>query len=145
MQTQDFFNILPGHWHYIRSITNYKDLSLSGDGTGNCEFVSVCDNDLLYLESGTFNTKDGCQLKTFNSYFYVFNGVSNNLEKYFVAGQNTKGDLFYILSDNNTASHLCGNDTYKASYKVLSESAFVITYSVKGPRKDYILSTTFTR
>lgn len=145
MQAKELFNILPGKWQYSRKVTNNQDPSLSGEGYGKCEFVSVGENDLLYAETGVFKTHNGGQLKTFNSYFYVFNATNNSLEKHFVNDTNTKGKLFYILSDDKTASHLCGQDTYKAIYEVSGHSEFIITYSVAGPRKDYLLRTLFTK
>lgn len=145
MQAKELFNMLPGKWQYSRKVTNHKDPSLSGEGHGKCEFVSVDEYDLLYAETGTFNTENGHPLKTFNSYFYVFNANTSTLEKHFVNDTNTKGKLFYILSEDKTASHLCGQDTYKASYEVSKPSEFIITYSVAGPRKDYVLRTLFTK
>ena len=44
-----------------------------------------------------------------------------------------------------TASHLCTPDSYDSSYRFLADGSFVVRHVVRGPRKDDVSETVFSR
>jgi len=40
---------------------------------------------------------------------------------------------------------LCECDNYKATYEFLNQDCFTLSYDVRGPQKDYVIETKFTR
>lgn len=41
--------------------------------------------------------------------------------------------------------HLCGRDDYQGQYDFALPSAWTLTWRVSGPRKDYVMTTTYCR
>jgi hypothetical protein len=50
-----------------------------------------------------------------------------------------ESDVFTVF----TATHLCLEDNYNVTYKLINENEFHIVYDVKGPNKEYISNTKF--
>jgi hypothetical protein len=44
-----------------------------------------------------------------------------------------------------SATHLCAPDIYESTYRFLVDGTFVIRHTVRGPRKDYVSATVFSR
>ena len=59
--------------------------------------------------------------------------------------------FFHTLSiestsgEGSTTEHLCIDDLYVASIRIGSETGFEAEWQVKGPKKNYKISTTYTR
>lgn len=127
------------------------DRSTNGQGKmqGEASF-SLRENDfqtLLYREEGEHITQKGCSLSFFKEYLYCLN--DQKLEVHFTRS-GEKGELFYQLLLLNsgtlaTASHLCGQDMYAATYQFLDRNHFTLQYDIHGPKKDIRLHTLFTR
>jgi Family of unknown function (DUF6314) len=43
------------------------------------------------------------------------------------------------------ASHRCGNDVYDSDYAFYGDGSFTVRHAVTGPRKSYIMTSTYTR
>lgn len=44
-----------------------------------------------------------------------------------------------------TGTHKCADDRYQAHYRFVNPKQFRLTYQVKGPRKDYVLTSYFSK
>ena len=43
------------------------------------------------------------------------------------------------------ASHLCNADSYFSEYELVGEDRFDVQHKVRGPQKDYVVSTSYLR
>jgi Family of unknown function (DUF6314) len=148
MNTLQFFQSLPGNWSLKRTIPNGNMV-----GEATFEAVETKINTLFYHEQGwiTFNLQPQQTLACHREYMYCYQCESDAIFIYFIEDGETDR-LFHTLQFSlakgiSTAAgiHLCKQDTYHVTYKTVDENAFEISYSVKGPKKDYTLYTVFKR
>ncbi len=132
---------LLGQWRLQREIPG------QGSMTGLAVFEAAGDSKLLYRESGELRLETGALLRGAQSYFYE--AIPTGFEVRF---QDT-GELFeqvtLIAVEGDSwvghAQHLCAADTYISEYRFHANGTWQVQHTVTGPRKDYIIRTTYTR
>jgi len=132
------FNGLRGHWIIERQVSG-RD----GRGTmiGDAVFTSVSHNRLLAEEKGIF-TMNGTDNEVYRSYIYE---LQDDRILILYNDPHRKGDILHELFFEENAlgeceashCHVCGQDTYDVSFKVLPNRRTEIHYMVKGPNKEY--------
>ena len=123
-----------GKWTFDRHIDDrYGETNITATGT-----LSV--DKTLWTEDGTMNGNAISQ-----QYHLIFDtpptagGVTVNFPD---------GRLFYTLANttqNQTIDHLCGDDRYQGDYMYHNPNHFTLIWVVKGPKKDYTMTTQYHR
>lgn len=147
MNATEVFESLEGKWRFERDVSG-KD---GGKMQGTAVF-RACDTGVLhYAEHGVFHQEGNPQpFKTHREYLYRME-ENGQLCVYFKDGESMEpARLFHEIvfregSRKATGGHYCKPDQYDAAYEFLSPKEFLITYQVKGPRKDYSSRTLFTK
>ncbi|CAF1197854.1 unnamed protein product [Adineta ricciae] len=141
-------------WTFERTLTGKPS-----DGTvrGQAEFLFFSPNKLLYKEQGKLTLSSQMPLDITQKYIYSYDEEKDLLTVYFVNEDSQLGSLFHTIhfqSKENSSNgwlasgeHLCSQDHYSTSYLFalngVNLSEFEITYTVKGPAKDYVSKTVF--
>jgi len=135
-----FFDLLKGRWYIARTLTP------GGVFKGDAFFNEVNAGVLTYEEQGTLILDDGTILNP--SKRYQWREEEGNIALYFDDGV-TKGTRFHTLNfiDKNRAEaeHLCGEDFYQSEYQFNFPDTFTVIHTVKGPSKNYVSLSQFTR
>lgn len=129
-----------------RVISSHASGVVSGHVHGSADFTLINSDELLYSEKGIL-TSSITQHEIHREYIYTYDENNDQIAKYF-SENNQKTRLFYVLnftqiSDELTearGSHLCNKDYYQALYQFFlhTEKKFNLTYTVNGPKKDYV-------
>ncbi|MFE2299818.1 DUF6314 family protein [Streptomyces sp. NPDC059445] len=139
---EDVLAYLAGSWRVERTV---RDLASDAEGrfTGTTVFEPLGDDGgLLHRESGTF----------------VWQGVARPAERTlrFLPGR-TPGTALVRFSDGRpfhdldltggryVADHPCAADLYRGEFSVRDENHWRSVWRVRGPAKDLVLSTGYTR
>ncbi len=136
------FDRLMGEWHLQRTIEGQATMS------GVARFTALETGGMLkYREEGRIRLPDGREFDGHRE--YVFERAPSGFVVHFAE---TPPRLFHaiaIVRDGDalagSATHLCTPDTYDSSYRFLPDGSFTIRHVVRGPRKDYLSDTVFTR
>ncbi|WP_246801156.1 DUF6314 family protein [Bradyrhizobium genosp. L] len=131
---------LAGAWSFDRVI--------EGQGTmqGRASFTPLAGGSLAYREQGTLRLSNGTELEAARE--YVFRESEGGFDVLF---KEDPPRLFHAISLHGAgelageASHLCNLDTYRSSYRFLPDGTFIIRHVVSGPRKDYTMTTAYSR
>lgn len=142
------FVLLQGNWAIEREITP------KGSFQGTASFVLAEDNILTYSEEGTLELADGRIMQGERSHTYILHKDEDRIEILFADGPN-KGEHFVDINfpsdpDANWPicsgdTHLCILDTYKSIFCFDHEDEFHVTYTVCGPKKDYVSDSIYRR
>lgn len=131
-----FFENLPGKWQLTREISSNMQAQ------GIAIFEPVNNNLIHYKETGIFD-------KTYSfsrEYFYVLHEEKKLIKIFFNKELN---NLFVKISDitdkNSFYSHLCDNDVYKYQIQYLNDKKFIAKCLVRGPKKNYTITTNFQK
>ncbi|HCU06013.1 MAG TPA: hypothetical protein DIC42_00275 [Holosporales bacterium] len=110
--------------------------------TGTAIFIKHDNNKVQYREEGHYTlngTEYVCyQQQTFlltTDTLIIQNNIGKTLHIFNVDNKNTKLQ--------NT--HICKNDHYVIDINIQSNDCFITSYSVKGPKKNYSMMTTYKR
>ncbi|MCJ1402179.1 hypothetical protein MMC11_005399 [Xylographa trunciseda] len=128
------------------------------------------DAEYLYVEEGELTTQTGLAMRGSRRYVYRLQRASRSITAWFVKADTVSSVdyLFHRVEFSNIAkqmvedellpidsvstakgNHLCINDDYVAEYKFQykdgSLSQWYLKYTVKGPKKDYTASASYTR
>ncbi|MEU3839849.1 DUF6314 family protein [Streptomyces sp. NPDC028635] len=137
----DVLAYLAGTWRAERSV---RDLASGDEGrfTGTTAFASLDGGGLLHTETGTF----------------VWRGVARPAERTlrFLPGQApgtadvsfADGRPFHGLdlsSGRHIADHPCAADLYRGEFTVRDADHWRTVWRVRGPAKDLVLTTDYTR
>ena len=172
-QARDIFNTLNGPWQLSRKFLSEGGSKNFGNLEGTATFTSrrqidgSPDGEKLYSEVGDFVTTEGLKSETYRQYAWRFDTLTQAIDVWFVKADDQKSVdyLYHTLkfSDSNierprntnvfelTASgdHLCNKDNYQVKYIFHVENRSVTrwtsTTTVRGPSKDYVLESTYTR
>ena len=135
------FDQLEGAWSLARSIENTATM------TGIATFTRLGVDALAYREDGTAELASGQSLKAYRTFRF-----ERAPEGFIVLFDETPPRLFHRIEltrqgDELVAatSHICAPDSYESRYRFLRGGSFVIRHDMRGPRKDYVSVTTFTR
>jgi hypothetical protein len=133
---------LAGTWLFDRVIEGY------GTMQGLATFSPLDQGRLAYREEGNLRLVDGTEFQAEREYIF---GV--RVDGFDVFFKENPPRLFHEISLSSrggavragSADHLCGPDTYKSTYTFLPDGRFIIQHIVSGPRKDYTMTTTYSR
>jgi hypothetical protein len=159
------FNLLEGKWRINRFINGVGKLD------GFALFEKCKNNELFYNENGQFTFDDS--LKSFEAsqkYIYKYinqtkdDKIEDDIHVYFHnLADETNSRLFHKFGPCKMQNfvtfndiHYCGNDIYHVTYEFTKDSIdnilrendkfeFIITYDVKGPKKNYLSKTYFKK
>ena len=138
--TRTIFRNLEGEWVIKRN------LGAVGNAQGKAQFVKSKDNDhvLCYTEKlDVMLVRGGIQSGAHQEYRFVYDEARDSIEKY-----TSSEELMYKLNISAgcaSGAYQCKQDHYIAQYNFLNENHFTLTYSVKGPDKNYVITTEFER
>jgi len=137
----DVFDRLAGAWRLDREIPG------SAWMRGSATFRRLSDGRLEYAEQGRVRLPDGSVFD--GSRRYGFERADGGFAVYFAPGPPRLFHRIEIVDDGaelvGTASHLCAADTYHSRYAFRPDGSFLVEHVVRGPRKDYVSRTVFTR
>ena len=167
------FRALQGTWTINRKIESALSTFPSGTLTGTASFHpriptqdksgKTFDFEYLYIESGDFHTSTGYTMTASRRYVYRYREAADELSVWFVKpDRDLEVDyLFHNLDFVKPAEarkegalvaraeHLCVRDMYETEYRLpmrgCSLREFEVRHAVKGPQKDYVSTTCYTR
>lgn len=165
------FESLNGEWVMERGIANFRDDGLAGTVTGSAKFekrdptASDTAAEYLYVENGNFTTTNGMVLQATRRWVWRYHdsdGTEAPISVHFVKADDKTEDYVYnMLTFPPTrgaerangdlvlkarAEHPCGEDFYVSTYEFnMAMGIFEVQHEVKGPSKNYISRTTYTK
>lgn len=126
-----------GAWQLNRQILQSSGEAFVFEGQADFSWV---ESDLHYRETGVVTAPDGRALQA---------------ERAYVWQQQAGGKIEVLFDDNRYfhtfsaaepyAKHLCGDDLYVVSYAFEHGPRWESTWQVKGPRKDYKMTSLYQR
>lgn len=131
---------LAGAWSFDRIIEGQATMQ------GRATFSPLDTESLAYREQGTLRLPNGTELQAERE--YIFRKCEGGFDVFF---KEEPPRLFHRISLHGAAeltgdaSHLCNLDTYRSSYSFWPDGQFTIRHVVSGPRKDYTMTTVYTR
>ncbi len=137
--TAVIFEQLPGSWTQTRNIVP------GGRYEGTAIFTRTDQDTLYYTECGIVTLDTGHIIdKAQRS--YIFKCVGDQISVLF---DEKTPRLFHELTLDDagkaTAIHECSDDIYNSSYHFIEPGRFTITHTVTGPRKNYVMTTQYSR
>ncbi|MCM1976796.1 MULTISPECIES: DUF6314 family protein [Streptomyces] len=137
----DVLAYLAGSWHTERSV---RDLASeeSGHFSGTTVFGPLDEGGLLSRESGTF-TWQGVPRPAERTLRYRAGSTPGTADVRFADGRPFHG--LDLTSGRHTADHPCAADLYRGEFTVLGEDRWRSVWRVRGPAKDLVLTTDYTR
>ena len=167
------FRALQGNWNIDRQIKSAMPTFPSGTLSGTAAFhprVPTADNsgkhfdlEYLYIESGTLTMTTGYTMTAGRRYVYRYSEAEDTLSIWFVKPDNNL-EVDYLFHNLEfvkpaearkagalvaKADHLCVEDMYWTDYRLplkgIALREFEVKHTVKGPDKDYVTTTTYTR
>lgn len=141
MTPEQIFKSLSGRWSLNRVLGAYGEIE------GFATFSENRDINILnYREDFNVNNFNQNSMHSYKEYEYHL--FESKIMKCFKS-ENDQRQVFYeleFLSDDfAVAKHMCNLDSYDVEYNFSSLGNFKLKYSVKGPRKDYIIETEFSK
>jgi hypothetical protein len=137
----EVFGRLAGVWHFRRHIIPYATVS------GIAALTSSRDGRLFYCEQGRLHLADGQILKATRR--YLFEESSAGFTVLFAEDSPRVFHRIALDEENQIwageALHICGADHYQSRYEFLTDGSFVVRHVVRGPAKDYLMTTHYTR
>ncbi len=142
---RSLFENFEGTWTLTREIVSGADILTA---KGAATFTRKNASSLAYKEQGVSFSLGAQELPFFRHYAYY---LQDNIIAVHYADGPQSGDLYqhYAATENGVltpvAVHVCGDDRYDGSYAVFDDNHFHLTTRVKGPKKDYVMKTCFSR
>jgi hypothetical protein len=138
----DVVEKLIGSWSFNRVIENQATMQ------GVAIFTPLDAGRLAYREQGDLKLANGAIVQAERE--YVFSDSRRGFKVFF---REDPPRLFHEIALfasvpgelSGRAGHMCGHDDYQSAYTFLSDGTFAIRHVVSGPRKDYTMTTTYTR
>ncbi|MCZ2498788.1 hypothetical protein GN316_18655 [Xylophilus sp. Kf1] len=135
------FDRLEGRWALDREIAGTARMA------GSAVFRRLPDGWLGYREEARVMLADGRSHA--GSQQYIFERAAGGFRVHFAE---TPPRLFHAVAVAAQAgalvgstTHLCVADTYDSRYTFRADGGFEVVHTVRGPRKDYVSRTVFTR
>lgn len=167
------FRALQGNWDVRRTIDSALPTFPSGTFEGTASFHPRSpspdtsgkhfDFEYLYIESGTLFLTNGASMPARRRYVYRYSEDRDELSVWFVKPEDDL-EVDYLFHSLNFASpaeakkegscvaradHLCVEDMYWTEYRLpikgIALHEYQTKHTVKGPSKDYVMSTRYTR
>ncbi|SPF80862.1 DUF6314 family protein [Pseudoprimorskyibacter insulae] len=129
-----------GRWQLSRRIDDAQaGQVLTFDGL--CEIAQTKDGgDWLYREEGHMTLPDGGRMAGTRQ--YLWRQVGQTIAVFFEDGRFFHD---FALEPSVSADHWCDPDQYAVSYDFEDWPNWSATWTVKGPRKDYVMATKFAK
>ena len=140
MTTIDALTFLNGEWNVSRHINDFR-ANIIGQFIGSATFTPVMPTTLSFHETGemTYGSLRGTCERTLK--FHQLNSTSVQ-----VRFADDRPFVEIDVSDTATPStHLCGQDRYDITLRVVSDDVIEETWRVHGPTKDYEAIARWTR
>ncbi|KAA5536343.1 hypothetical protein F0919_01360 [Taibaiella lutea] len=142
-----------GIWQFEREII-FSDSSrqyAKANGEATFEQLTIVGNELNYRENGkVFLENAGRGTSFFRAYKYVV--TDDGLDIYFQDELTQNFNIYqsYIYQSGSHSliardKHLCNKDIYEGRFLLNDASHFVHTTLIKGPHKDYFITTHFNK
>jgi hypothetical protein len=167
------FRALQGDWIMSRTIDSALSSFPSGTLEGIASFHPRSpsmdksglkfDLEYLYIESGTLKLSNGASMPAKRRYVYRYSEARDELSVWFVKPDNDL-EVDYLFHNFTfvppaearqtgaciaRADHLCAKDMYWTEYRMpmagISLHNFSAKHTVKGPSKDYVATTRYSR
>jgi tRNA A64-2'-O-ribosylphosphate transferase len=162
------FSQLSGTWQMQRKITNFLQPEFAGAIYGSAAFQprsptsEEAQLEYLYSEAGVFNTTLGVKMDVRRRWIWRVS-QRGSISVHFVKADSESEDyLYHVLAFDAPSSetwkdailtaradHPCEADFYKSFYEFHVKAGqldkIVVKHEVKGPAKDYISKTRYTR
>jgi hypothetical protein len=135
------FDSLEGAWQLDRVISNY------GVADGLAMFNRSSVNYLAYREDVKLKQNESSLVyDAFREYTYFYDESQDKIQQSFKDGS-LFCELKFTDNNNSTAAgeHQCSLDLYSAHYNFYDENNFTLSYKVKGPEKDYLITTRYVK
>ncbi|MFD0313825.1 DUF6314 family protein [Streptomyces flavalbus] len=137
----DALAFLAGRWRVERSV---RDLASGDEGrfTGTTDFGQLDGGGLLHQESGSFRWR-GVSRPAERTLRFLPGPTPGTVEVRFADGR-----FFHDLdltTGRHTADHPCAADLYRGEFSVRDRDHWRTVWRVRGPAKDLVLSTDYTR
>lgn len=144
-QFNEDFNLkdwLEGQWLLKRTVTESSSQKKIGEMTGDVKWEFIDSQNLAYHESGILRNAN-YQGPFYQGYRFYF--PSSYQTDVFFSDNRFFCSLF--LKNNNPCyvKYYCKQDIYAGSFKILSETEFLILWSIFGPRKGYWIESSLKR
>ena len=139
------FQSLLGKWSLHRTIYSFQG-DLLGTFTGKALYKEASPHLLHYREEGLLHS-DQCESCAFKDYYFLY---KEGIEVYFDFKLSRPFHKMEFKEENTYPFHAkglhhCGEDIYSMEYLFTSKDEYVTTVSVKGPRKNYIITSVLDR
>lgn len=128
-----------GEWQITREITDFRILE-AGTLEGMATFTPT-EAGLRYFERGTLSFAGGAPLVAERSYLWSF----TETEVFVAYADGAPFHSFARAGGPEATPHLCGEDLYHGTYSFVGFPDWQVTWTVKGPRKDYRSITRYAR
>lgn len=140
--TSQVMTRLAGAWAFDRVIEGQASMK------GLATFTPLDAERLAYRERGRLILQTGTELEAERE--YVFHARCQGFDVLF---KESPPRLFHTIelaaSDggalSGSAGHLCNLDHYQSTYTFCADGGLIIRHVASGPRKDYTMTTTYTR
>ena len=138
------FDSLPGPWTLRRDIEDER--AGSGSFVGSAQFTAQVDGSLLYEEHGEL-TLGAWRGTAWRRWIYDCEG-----DALVIRYPETRAELHRLVFEKDQDgsfsaqhTHLCGLDTYAATFHLTPRGPVLLTYRVTGPAKACRLRAAMTR
>jgi hypothetical protein len=137
---------MAGRWSLQRAVEGKH--SSQGSMQGVATFRRLENGLMAYREQGRLRLPGGETFDAFRDYFY--DRLSAGFAVFFAE---TPPRLFHEIRLRaeatgalvGAAEHLCGQDHYATRYTFRPDGGFVVHHDVRGPRKDYAMTTLYVQ
>ncbi len=128
---------LEGLWRLSRVIEDAR-AGLTGGLEGQ-SLWSRGEGGLIQTETGMLHYGNAAPMQATRR--YLWRGEGGALQVFFDDGR----PFHEVPQDGGEALHDCPPDTYRVTYRFGGPEAFTTRWHVTGPRKDAVITSTFTR
>jgi hypothetical protein len=146
------FDYFKGNWKLEREMLIPETKEVYATAKGDARFdPTEAAAALLYGESGKLQMRDAQQqFPFFRHYRYMF--TATGLDIYFQDELTQTFGLYqrYIFQPEQhrlraEEVHVCNKDLYEGGFELAGANHFIHSSVVKGPKKDYVIVTHYTR
>lgn len=143
-----------GSWTIRRVLGSY------GHGEGSAKFTVTSesptthdplvlryreDMTLAYTSESGLRQGQGVGGTAYQEYVYLYDEEKDKITKEFVDGRHFYDLKLDLERMEGEGEHLCDKDFYRSKYVFQDCNHFTLAYDVKGPQKDYVIQTLFTK
>ena len=118
-----------------------KEIGWNGEGNGSVKTKTICETELHFFESGSWQTANNKVLKFSNTYRWRLDKNSSVIElAHLRYGESQPVPLLTLLQTgarqwSAQSPHMCNADQYSLTARLL-ESALQMNWAIQGPKKD---------